>query len=378
MGKYLQLSRSYFDDKDMSDILSNGVFNQRFLLSFARSRGIFIGHKENRDNIIKYISRWGYSWRELLSIADRINSDDHEERQSTRRVEGVDSTEQVEQVIKQIQDDRGSRLKEVYTVRKCDDYTFEIQVTHIDIDPSKQKAFQRRQVTSKFEIQKVGDRIDVRHNQNDKCKEIASQLIASLKKLANKDLKTTTIELTGIRDHVKRTAFFLALTNKVKDFRHIDVLDLKVSNRFPDVDKKEDNGEASEDDKEHQETQEEAEIKSMVKHAALSGQGLLTSDLYKKLRETGYFITNVAWSAREVNGEARLVEFIAGFGKPVEATDFYYDVKKIYPRDDPKDREQTQAELFGKERPRLRRLLEAAAYDSLEEVQKPDKALKQE
>jgi hypothetical protein len=80
----------------------------------------------------------------------------------------------------------------------------------------------------------------------------------------------------------------------------------------------------------------------------------------------------MSWSARETIGEARLVEFLAGFGKPVEATDFFYDVRKVFPRDDPEDKKRTQGELLATERPRLRRLLELAAYESLAELQAAD------
>ena len=371
MGKYIQLSRCYFDDKDMSDILSNGIFHTRFLLQFARSRGVFISNKEPHENIIRYLSRLGYSWQELLNIADKLNSEDREERQSARRIEGVKDVDEIEKVLNQVKEDRGPRLKEVYSIKKRGEI-FEVEVTHVDIDTSKQKAFQRRKITSKLEFEKVGERIDVRHHQNDKCKEIANQVIEMLQKLTTTELKSIAIELTGVRDPVKRTAFFLSLTQNIKDFRHIDVIDLKVANRFPDLAPKP-NGESNgEEEKEAEETQEEAEIKSLVRQAALSGQGLLTSELYKKLRETGYYLSNVVWSAKETKGEERLVEFVSGFGKPIEAVDFFYDVKKIYPRDDEADQNKTQGELFSAERPRLRRLLEAAAYESLSELQKSD------
>jgi hypothetical protein len=261
-------------------------------------------------------------------------------------------------------------LNEVYSIHKRGDSIFEARITYIEFDPSKQKAFQRREITSKIELEKVGDRIDVRYHQNDRCKEIANQIREKLQNLTQKQLKTTAIELTGVRDPAKRTAFFLSLKNKLTNFRHIDVIDLKVANRFPDLNQ-EQAGKADEDATK-EETEEEAEIKSMVKHAALTGQGLLTSELYRKLQETGYFLTNMSWSARETIGEARLVEFLAGFGKPVEATDFFYDVRKVFPRDDPEDKKRTQGELLATERPRLRRLLELAAYESLAELQAAD------
>jgi hypothetical protein len=376
MGKYIQLSRCYLDDRDMSDILSNGQFNTRFLLQFARNRGVFISNKDPHANIIKYLSRQGYSWQELLRIAEKLNSEDREERQSTRRVEGVKDSEQIEKVLGEVKEARVSD-KQICAVKKKGNI-YEMEVTHVEIDTTKQKAFQRRQLTSKLEFEQIGDRLDVRHHQNDTCKAIANQVIELLQKHTKSDLKSTSIELTGIRDPVKRTAFFLSLTHKVKEFRHIDVIDLKVSNRFPEVAPATKNVPSATDDNEEneskEETQEEAEIKSLVKHAALSGQGLLTSELYKKLRETGYYLSNVIWSAKELKGEERLVEFVSGFGKPVEALDFYYDVRKIYPRDDEADQTKTQGELLSLDRTRLRRLLEIAAYESLAELQKPDDA----
>ena len=360
MSKYIQLSRYYFSDKDLADVLSEPAFSERVLLQLGRQRGFFFSPLENKRKLVHLLSRIPLDWDALKDLAERLNSDALDKKRSTRRIENFGDLDVVNKMLTELKNERGPKQEEVYTIRKKSENVFVVDVSYIDIDTSKARAFQRTESHSTIELEKIENRIEIRFSHDERSREIVQALFDKLRASVNTPLETVDIELTGVRDPALRSHFFVNLRQKVKNFRPIDVLDLAFDRRLPEVLEKTDK------EGEPKETGEQEEIKTMVRRAAFSGQGLLSSDLAQKLRETGYFITRIKWSAKETEGEERLVEFESGFDDPIMATGFFYELKKVYPRDDPEDQKRTHSELLRGERPRLRNLLAEAAYLSLE------------
>jgi len=363
MSKYIQLSRYYFSDKDLADVLGNSAFGERALLHLGRQRGFFFSPLEKKRQLVHLLSHVPFDWDGLKDLAEKLNSEDRDKKRSTRRIEDFTDLEAVNKALNELKTERGVAEQEVYTIQKKGVGVYHVDVAYTDIDTSKARAFQRTEAHSTIELEKVGNRIEVRFSHDDHSREVIQALFVKLKASVNKELKSVDIELTGVRDPALRSQFFVNLRQKLKDFRPIDVLDLSFDRRLPEETQ---TGETDQDDAD--ENEEQAEIKTMVRKAAFSGQGLLSSELSNKLRETGYFISRIKWSAKETKGDERLVEFESGFEDPVMATGFYYDVKKVYPRDDPEDKKKTQGELLRAERPRLRNILADAAFVSLDEI----------
>lgn len=363
MSKYIQLSRYYFSDKDLADVLGDPAFSERRLLHLGRQRGFFFSPLEKKKQLVHLLSHVPFDWDGLKDLAERLNSDEREKKSSTRRLEDFNNLDAVNKALNELKTERGVKEQEVYNIQKKSENVYRVDVAYTDIDTSKARAFQRTEAHSTIELEQVGNRLEVRFSHDDRSREVIQALFEKLKASLNKELKTMDIELTGVRDPALRSQFFVNLRQKLKDFRPVDVLDLSFDRRLPEEAEK---AESKEDESE--ETEDQAEIKTMVKKAAFSGQGLLSSELTNKLRETGYFISKIKWSAKETTGDERLVEFESGFDNPVMATGFFYDVKRVYPRDDPEDKKKSQAELLRAERPRLKNILADAAFVSLNEL----------
>jgi hypothetical protein len=360
MSKYIQLSRYYFSDKDLADVLGNSAFSERSLLQIGRQRGFFFSPLEKKRQLVHLLSHVPFDWEGLKDLAEKLNSDEREKKRSTRRLEDFTDLDAINKALNELKTERGAKKQEVYTIHKKGADAYHVDVGYTDIDTSKARAFQRTEAHANIELVKVENRIEVRFSHDERSREVVQALFEKLKASLNKELKAVDIEMTGVRDPALRSQFFVNLRQKLKDFRQIDVLDLAFDRRLPE--------EVENKEADQEENEEKSEIKAMVRKAAFSGQGLLSSDLTKKLRETGYFISRIKWSAKETKGEERLVEFESGFEDPVMATGFYYDVKKVYPRDDPADKKKTHADLLRAERPRLRNILADAAFISLEEI----------
>jgi hypothetical protein len=71
----------------------------------------------------------------------------------------------------------------------------------------------------------------------------------------------------------------------------------------------------------------EEEIKGIVKDVALHGTSLHTSDEYKRLKDQGYFLTSIQWSARRKAHPFEIVQFDAGFNDPVAGVGYKYGVR---------------------------------------------------
>lgn len=59
----------------------------------------------------------------------------------------------------------------------------------------------------------------------------------------------------------------------------------------------------------------------------MRGTSLHTSDEYRRLKEQGYFLTSLQWSARRKNPPFEIVQFDAGFDDPFAGVGYRYGVR---------------------------------------------------
>ncbi len=81
------------------------------------------------------------------------------------------------------------------------------------------------------------------------------------------------------------------------------------------------------DDIEDEKKAVEEEIKGIVKDIALRGTSLHTSDEYRRLKEQGYLLTSLQWSARRKNSPFEIVQFDTGFDDPFAGVGYRYGVR---------------------------------------------------
>lgn len=364
MAKPVQLARCYFDDKDIHDVLSNTRFSERLLFKIAQERGIIFNPSESKDALVAYLSRIPFDWKGLQDLAKHLERPEREERRGVTRLELKPEPKAIDKALEAIKTQRSETEREQYKIGKVGNCII-VHVKYVDLDFSKAKGFQRDEREFAIELEQAGDNFNIQFTHNPRAREVVADLVKLLKPAPELELEKP-IVLTGIKDPAARTNFFLKLRQLMKGFRPIDVLDLKVDRRLEaPAAKKEEAADKDDDD------QPAEEVKSMVKSAALQGNGLLTTELFQQLKKSGYFLHKLVWTSIETEGDGRLMEFEAGFDDPIRATGFNYDLKRVIPSEKEKTSGMKQLEVTNRERPRVRRILVSAAYESLAELQQP-------
>lgn len=361
MAKHIQLARCYFNDKDIADVLANPRFSDRALLKLAQGSGIVFNPHEHKSFLVSYLSRMPFDWRRLQEVAKQLERPEREERRGVTRLDRDVTSDEMEAAIETVKAARSGN-REDFKVEKVAD-RFIVRGKFIEIDHSKTKALQREEKEYAIEIDPTSAQPSIQFTHNPKAREFVADLIKQLKPGPDAEIESP-IDLGAIKDPAMRTEFFLKLRRLMPGFRQIDVQDIKVDRRVEEpVESDAENDETEDTDEQAQE-----EAKAMVKSAAFQGHSLLSSELYQKMREMGYYVYRMQWSSIETDSSGRLMEFEAGFENPILANSFHYDVKRVFPNEQDKTAGLTQLEVTNRQRDRVRRLIVDAAYQALEEI----------
>jgi hypothetical protein len=358
----------YADDKDVHDILSSSRISSKKLLVICRERGIFLSDECTREEVVHYMSMLPFSWSQIQEVMAEIESEDRDEKLTTCQVTARAQMEDMEQAAQKIRETRGEIRAENFDVIQRTDGRLDIKVRYTEPDFQRARLIQRREREAVIEVQKKGDAFEFRHTQNERTNEIVSELLAALTPpdAPEKPVRRT-IELSGIKNHEQRTKFFLNLFGGMEGFQLREVRDLKVDRLA------EESGSDAEGEDDLQVSEDE--LKALVRKVALFGENILLSPQYQQLAQAGFFISRAVWTSMETSGNGRLFEFEAEFKDSENATDFAYQVRGVYERDQDGQISQTRAHVGDAEKNQLRSCLESAAYESLDDVTpKPPKS----
>lgn len=356
MAKY-QPSKYYADDKDLHDVLSSPKIPLKRLLNLARRRGIFLSEESPREEIVNYMSRLPFGWNQLQETMVEIEREDREEKLTTSKVTANANLERFREAAEQLKDTRGEQLSENYKITETKDGRLEVRVEYSEPDFLKNRLIQRRQREVVLEVQKMGNNeFEVRSTQNERTETILNEIIASLAPPDAKDKPVRkTIELNGITNHTHRTQFFVNLMGGMEGFRLREVRDLRVDRIVRE----------SDDDEDAEATADTDELKALVRKVALSGENILISPQYQQLAKDGFFISRSVWTSIETTGEGRIFEFEAEFKDAQNASNFAYQIRGVYQRNNDGEILQTRSEIADNEKSQLKARLEAAAYHSV-------------
>ena len=338
MPKRAHTSLYYADDRDVYDLLEAATRNLPLakLFDYAKTRGLFLSTQDGRETLVEELSSLTHSWEQLKSMLEATDSPDRNEKKTSKNPPTQDNLEAVERHFQNIRDERSEEWDEVYVINRHEENSMTVTVQYTEMDTRKTRLFQRRMRDITFQVIKSGQGIKIRHEANERANKIAADII---KKLTPPQVESasTEINLSGQRDPVVRTKFFLNLMTKMVGFRLEDVAYLDVD-RIADNDAA--NDEASDEEKaEEKEEENDDKIPSMtaeaiemkgVVSASLKGEGLLHSPEFIALRDKGFFISHTVWHAIEDKDEGKRVEFQAQFENGAEATGFKYSVRKVY------------------------------------------------
>lgn len=332
MAKRPIVSSYYADDKDILDI----ILSARRRLTAARlarwireERHIILSASEVRDALAETISELPYDWYSLRGLISLTETADRNEPHASTSIQfAIPPNTVIDRcaALRMERMDREEIIQVTHTGGKI-----KLDVTYTEIDSSRTRLFQRRERNLEIEIEVGTSCIQVRHTANERAREIVEKLFDMLRKVTNTESPPVDVTLSGIRDPSLRTKFFIEITKALEGFKDPDVTSLKVHRL---TDNKPENQE-SESDEYNEETDsypdESKALFAIVRKASLDGEKILHSGQYHHLKNDGFFISQMAWTAEEVRTE-RLVSFEAGFQKPEECESFYYDIKGIFPR----------------------------------------------
>lgn len=360
MSKFVQNASYYVDDKDLADLFKAQNVSPRFLLKFGRRRGLFLSEKAKKSELVRALSMAPLAWEDVLSIAEEISTEDKGSKQMTTQLTGGIDFNKVAPAIESVKTWlEGNR--EVVTITKASDNHYFLNVKFIELQPQRTRPLQRLEREVTIEVERVGETLDIRYGEHPHGKEVVRKLIDNLPTTTVEKRVERQVSLWSVRDPVKRIKFFTGLINGLKGFILSGVTDLHVDCRLPE-----------EEDPSHEEEEEkkkkEEKLVGLVKHAVLSGDSLLNSELYAELKKAGYYIGSIVWTANETGGDQRQIEFYAGFKDEILATDFIFDVRRVAKRDEDGN--------YGKpergqpiDRAKLLKLIETAAYSAMDVIQ---------
>ena len=360
MSKFVQHASYYLDDKDLSDLCKAQNIAPRFLLRFARRRGLFLSDKSSKDELVQGLCMAPISWDDVSVLAEAINTEERDTKQMTTQLtDGVDF-DGVPAALERVKSALEAN-REIPTLTKTGDNKYKLEVRFVEMQPQRTRPLQRveRQVT--IEVERVGGRLDIRYSGHEHAKQIVRNLVKEIPARKEKEKAERQVSLWSIRDPLARVKFFTEMINGMNGFILSDVTDLHVDRRFP-----EEEGDADEESVK----QEKEKLVGLVKHAILKGDSLLNSEFYVELQAAGYYIGNIVWIANETGTDQRQVEFYAGFKDPILATDFLFDVRRIAKRDESGNYGKLERLQLG-DRESLLKLVEAAAYRALERIDAP-------
>ena len=125
-----------------------------------------------------------------------------------------------------------------------------------------------------------------------------------------------------------RSKFFHELAFKLPGYQQSDVTAVYVFKAKPEV---------FDTDDENDENNDTADAETHVERVQLRGQGVTRSEILNELLdEDDYYITKIAWGAREITGTGHDYDIEATFTNPKDCTGFSFILSGVYPFEDGK------------------------------------------
>ena len=325
----------YADDKDIYDLMNSSgrKLSVARLIHIARQRGLYLSSKTAREDLVNYLVQQSFNWNQLSEILAETESPDRKEKMASRQlVTDVDLAALVA-ATNGVKDIRATSQDEVYSFEQSKDGKLQVRVQYSELDPSRNRLFQRRQKEIAIEALPIAGGFKLRYNSNEKSNAIVSDIISAISADKSKNVTERTITLNGISDPTVRTQFFIDLMRNLKGFSLHDVLSLK-NHRTNEVVVEDGEKEDEDDDDVGLVDTKEADAVGIVKAIALSGKQVLAAPEYEFFKKEGFFIAHAVWHSVEDGSDGKCFEFEAEFANAERASDFRYSVKGYYERNE--------------------------------------------
>jgi hypothetical protein len=311
-------------DKEIYDALVSAPqhFSASALLGIGKARGIFYSPQTDRQRLCSDISSLGFGFDEIARIQGEFEKSSRSDKKTFKYLKTELSLEEFRSIAalyKVEAEEEGEKVS--WSNNGTTDFSLKVKYDEVDLTRTRLRQRQHREASLEFKVRN-GETVLI-YPSNEKVNLIVENLIERARAEKKLQIKVEEVDLSFINNFELRTKFFQELIKSVPGFALEDVthvqVDLKNQPELEDADLLE---EAANEKKAIEE-----EIKGVVKDIALRGTSLHTSAEFKRLKEQGYFLTSIQWSARRKTSPFEIVQFDAGFDNPFAGVGYKYGVR---------------------------------------------------
>ena len=313
----------YASDKNVFDALNQHKVDIPTIMKLLERRNIVVSKKTPRESLATYFSRQIHDYQDHKDIAGRLGIAPRRERITSMDVNGEVTKDHLDVAVKQLKEDLENHGEVVQIHKENGKVSLTVQYSTVDYKVS--EFAQRQERDGTIELLETQDGFTVRNTHNDFVNDVTQSLIKKLETAADAKLEKITISLFGFPSARLRSKFFHELASSLPGYTRTDVTSVFVFKAKPDALVPEDSDEDN----------EEVETETHVERVALRGNGVTRSDIFNDLlNEDDYYITKIAWVAREVCGAGHAFAIEAMFANPKDCTGFSFILSGVYPSED--------------------------------------------
>jgi hypothetical protein len=310
-------------DKEIYDALASTPlhFSESTLLGLAKSRGIFYSPLADRMQLCSDISLLTFGFNEIANIEAEFEKSTKTEKKTFKSLKTALTLEEFRTIADQYQS-QAREEGDTVSVNNIGTTQFGVNVDYEEVDFSKTRLRQRQRRKASIEFKVQNGETTISYPANEKVRHIVEAFIERAKEQKKEPIAVDEVDLSWIANLDLRTKFFQELIRKVPGFSLDDVTRVQVDFGEPVPDDA-DLLEEAEDEKKAA----EEEMTGVVKDIALHGKSLHLSEEYKRLKEKGFFLTDIHWAARRNASPYEIVQFDAGFDDPAAGVGYRYGVR---------------------------------------------------
>jgi hypothetical protein len=304
-------------DKNIYDAFCHKKVKHSDTLDYMSQRGIFMSRLSAKPELMEYASRLPHDYFDKQFLAELLETKSRREKITSSIVEAEATTVDLNDAYKLIASELNCDDERVSF--SCDGNKATITVTHTIVDYTKTELKQKEHKTFSIEIINNGRSLDIRRPSNQKSKEISDIFVEKLGKIKSIDLEEQVVTLEAFTDPEVRTYFFKELIKSLDGYVFDDVRIVGVHHEIEE-----------DDEEESDDASLSSHLVGHIKKAVLDGDGVLNSEVFKQLHDSGFFISRVVWSVAPPGVGSDKYELEALFGDQETCTDFKYIVCGVY------------------------------------------------
>lgn len=319
----------YASDKNVFDALNQHKVDTKTIMDMFERRNIVVSKKTPRENLAAYFARQIHDYQDHKDIAARLGIAPRRERITSMDVNGQVDKDHLQVAVEQLKDELEKSGEVVQVTRDGSKVSITVQYSTIDYKVS--EFAQRQERDGTIELIKTADGYTVRNTHNEYLNDVTEALVSKLEKASETKLNRVTVSLFDVTSAGLRSKFFHELAFKLPGYQQSDVTAVYVFKSKPETLVSNDGEDGDDEDG------DTGDSETHVERVHLRGQGVSRSEILNGLLDNDdYYITKIAWGARETAGAGHDYDIEATFTNPKVCTGFSFILSGVYPFEDGK------------------------------------------